>query len=78
MHYLNSIICPIYMCFMVYLFIHPYIHPLIQIWCGGVYFIVSCRHSTLPPKWFGPEIKEGELSLHVQMMFPNKEIVHTF
>lgn len=34
MHYLNSIICAIYMCFMIYLFIHPYIHPLIQIWWG--------------------------------------------
>ena len=69
--------CYIYVLYdiSVYSSLYPSTNPNLV---GGVYFIVSCRHSTLSPKWFGPEIKEGELSLHVQMVFPNKEIVHTF
>lgn len=39
--------CYIYVLYGISIFIHPYIHPLIQI-CEGVYFIVSGRHSTLP------------------------------
>lgn len=51
-HYLNSIICAIYMCFMVYLFIHPYIHPLIQIWWGGVFHSkLQTQHSFPQMVW---------------------------
>lgn len=50
--------CNIYhTCFTAYPFIHPSLYPPINpTWFWGMYFIVSCRHSTLSPKCFSMQI----------------------